>query len=223
MSNPKEQAKPRKPKKALSVADVLSYNPKTIPFEGKWLEAIGEPELKGSWIIFGGSGMGKTSFAMQLGRYLCSINDNLWYRTAYNSLEEGISKSIQSAYKRTGMANVSKRFLLLDKEPIEDLETRLKDRRSPDIIFIDSVQYSGLTRKTYKELVDTFSNKLFIFLSHADGDNPKGALANDIYYDANVCIMVKGFIATVTKSRYGGNGEITVSESKAKEFWSIKQ
>ncbi|MBF0576628.1 ATP-binding protein [Dysgonomonas sp. GY617] len=212
MSNPK------KPKRALSVADVLNYEPNTIPFEGKWGEAIGEPELKGSWIIYGESGEGKTSFAMQLGRYLCSINEKLWYRTAYNSIEEGLSDSIKKAYIRTGMANVSGRFLLLDKEPIADLKERLRKRRSPDIIFIDSVQYTGLTKKEYKELIDEFSNKLFIFISHADGQKPKGALAQDIYYDAFVCICVKGFIASVTKSRYGGSGEIVVSEKKAKEY-----
>ncbi|HML64673.1 MAG TPA: ATP-binding protein [Dysgonomonas sp.] len=213
----------RKPKKALSVADVLSYKPKTIPFEGKWRDAIGLPELKGSWLIYGDSGMGKTSFAMQLGRYLCSINESLWFRTAYDSIEEGLSSSIQEAYKRTGMANVARRFLLLDKESIEDLQIRLKERRSPDVIFIDSVQYAELTRKTYKELVDMFGAKLFIFISHADGDKPKGALAQSIYYDANVCIYVHGFVANVTKSRYGGSGEIVVSESKRQEFWSIKQ
>lgn len=209
----------KKPKKALSVADVLSYKPNTIPLEGKWRDMIGEPELKGAWIIYGESGEGKTSFAMQLGRYLCSVNDQLWYRTAYDSIEEGLSFSIQESYRRTGMANVSGRFLLLDKEPIADLKERLRKRKSPDIIFIDSVQYSRLTKREYKELIDEFSNKLFIFISHADGSTPKGALAQDIYYDAFVCICVKGFIASVTKSRYGGNGEIVISEKKAKEYY----
>lgn len=209
-----------KPKKALSVADVLSYNPTTIPFEGKWLDAIGEPEIKGSWLIYGDSGMGKTSFAMQLGRYLCSVNDKLWFRTAYNTIEEGLSKSIQDVYKRTGMANVARRFLLLDKEPIEQLKIRLKARKSPDIIFIDSVQYAELTRKTYKELVDMFGSKLFIFISHVDKQyEPRGALAQSIYYDANVCIRIEGFLATVTKSRYGRQGEIIISEKKYKEHW----
>lgn len=219
MSKTTQKAKPQKNKRALSVADVLNYNPEIIPFEGKWRDAVGLPELKGAWIIDGESGEGKTSFAMQLGKYFCQIGR----RTAYDSIEEGVSKSIQDAYIRTGMSDVSGKFLLLDKEPIGELKERLKKRRSPDVIIIDSVQYTGLTTKEYKELVDDFPNKLFIFISHADGLKPKGALAQAIYYDAFVCIRVKGFIAFVKKSRYGGAGKITISEHKAHEYWAMAQ
>lgn len=59
------------------------------------------------------------------------------------------------------------------------------------------------------------------WISHAKGLMPKGVLAEDIYYDANVCIMVKGFKAMVVKSRYGGNGEIVVSEQKMREYWKL--
>jgi hypothetical protein len=83
------------------------------------------------------------------------------------------------------------------------------------------VQYTGITPKEYKELIDEFSNKLFIFISHADGLKPKGALAQSIYYDAFVCIRVEGFKAFVQKSRYGGNGEIVISEQKAREYWEL--
>lgn len=208
---------PKKNKRALSVSDVLKYKPNTIPFDGIWEEAIGLPELKGAWIISGDSGHGKTSFAMMLGKYLSSIG----LRCAYDSIEEGLSGSIQEAYIRTGMVEVSGKFTLLDKEPIPELKERIKRRRSPDVIFADSVQYTGMTTKEYKELVDEFPNKLFIFISHADGNKPKGALAQSIYYDAFVCIQVKGFKALVTKSRYGGSGEIVISEERAQEYWEL--
>lgn len=207
----------KKIKRALSVADVLNYAPELLPFTGQWKDAIGLPELKGSWIIFGESGSGKTSFSMQLGKYLCTLDK----RTAYNSIEEGVSESIKKAYIRTSMSDVSGKFLLLDKEPVSELRERLEKRRSPDVIFIDSAQYTGLSKMEYKAFVDDFPNKLFIWISHAKGLMPKGALAEDIYYDANVCIMVKGFKAMVVKSRYGGNGEIVVSEQKMREYWKL--
>lgn len=210
-------ANPKKTKRALSVADVLNYCPSTIPFEGKWRDAIGLPELKGAWIVSGDSGEGKTSFAMQLGKYFASLG----LRTAYDSIEEGMSGSIQEAYIRAGMGEVSGKFLLLDKEPVPELRGRLRKRRAPEVIFIDSVQYTGLTAREYKALVDEFENKLFVFISHADGNQPKGALAQAIYYDAFVCIKVKGFKAFTTKSRYGGNGEIIISEQKAREYWEL--
>lgn len=213
------KANPKKNKRALSVSDMLNYSPEVLPFTGEWREAIGLPELKGAWIVFGDSGNGKTSFALKLGKYFAQIGK----RVAYDSIEEGVSLSMREAYIRTGMSDVSGRFILLDKEPITELRMRLKKRRSPEVIIIDSVQYTGLTSKEYKELVDDFPHKLFIFISHADGLKPKGALAQAIYYDAFVCLLIKGFKALVKKSRYGGNGEITISERLAQEYWCIAE
>lgn len=211
------KATPQKNKRALSVSDMLNYSPEVLPFSGEWREAIGLPEQKGAWIVFGDSGHGKTSFALQLGKYFAQIGK----RVAYDSIEEGVSLSMREAYIRTGMADVAGMFILLDKEPIAELRIRLRKRRAPDVIIVDSVQYTGLSTKEYKELVDDFPDKLFIFISHADGLKPKGALAQAIYYDAFVCMMVKGFKALVRKSRYGGNGEITISERLALEYWSV--
>lgn len=219
MSKATPKDKIKKSKRALSVSDMLNYSPEVLPFTGEWREAIGLPELKGAWIVFGDSGNGKTSFALKLGKYFAQIGK----RVAYDSIEEGVSLSMREAYIRTGMSDVAGKFILLDKEPIAELRTRLEKRRSPDVIIIDSVQYTGLTTKEYKELVDDFPNKLFIFISHADGLKPKGALAQAIYYDAFVCLLIKGFKALVKKSRYGGNGEITISERLAQEYWSIAE
>ncbi|NDV45482.1 ATP-dependent serine protease [Paludibacter sp. 221] len=208
---------PRKNKRALSPNEVATYKPEVLAFTGEWRGAIGLPELKGAWIVFGDSGHGKTSFALKLGKYFAQLGK----RTAYDSIEEGLSLSMRDAFLRTGMSDVSGKFLLLDKEPISELKERLKKRRSPEVIIIDSVQYTNLKTKEYKELIDDFPNKLFIFISHEKNGEPKGALAQAIYYDAFVCIRVQGFIANVTKTRYGGAGEITISEQKAREYWAM--
>lgn len=227
MNEANDNKKATKLKRALSVSDVLSYRPQTVPITDKWKDAIGLPELKGSWIIYGGSGEGKTSLCMQFGKHLSQIvkhktkKNEIYYRTAYDSIEEGLSATIQDAYIRTGMSDVAGWFDLLDKESIDELRIRLKMKRSPDVLFIDSVQYTGLTPMQYKAFVNDFPDKLFIWLSHADGLNPKGALAQAIYYDANVCMLVKGFKAFVKKSRYGGSGEIVISETKAREYYEI--
>lgn len=39
-----------------------------IDFDGEWYLAFGRPEKSGCWIIYGKSGQGKSSFALQLAR-----------------------------------------------------------------------------------------------------------------------------------------------------------
>lgn len=171
-----------------------------MQFEGDWKAAIGCPELTGSWLVSGDSGSGKTTFTMMLAKYLTQFE-----RVLYDSLEEGDSESIKMALIRVGMTDVNSRFLLLDNEPIDVLNYRLSRHKAPRIVIIDSVQYTGINYKEYKELKEKHRDKLFIFISHADGNHPKGNVAKSIHYDASVKIRVEGYKAFV-KSRYM-NGE----------------
>lgn len=208
--------KPKKLKRALSFTEIKNFKPNLLDFDGRWLASIGKPELTGSWLIWGNTGHGKTRFSWQLVKYFCKFG-----KVLYNSLEEGLSGSMQRAILEVGMADVATRWQLLDREPINDLRERLRKRRSPDVIFIDSVQYTGLNKKQYFDLVDEFRNKLFIFLSHADGANPRGALAETILYDSNVHIRIEGFKAIITKSRYGGGADYIIWEKGYRDYWNI--
>lgn len=178
---------------------VLTTTFDTMNFTGDWLDAIGNPESNGVWIIWGNSGNGKTYFAMKLAKYLATLGR----RVAYDSLEEGFCESIKKAMIECGIQEVSRRFILLDRESIADLIVRLGKKKSPQVIFIDSIQYTGLTYAEYKELKSRFRSKLFILLSHADGKHPAGRVAKSIRFDANVKILVHGYQAYAA-SRYGG-------------------
>lgn len=199
--------------RALSIENIINYNPVTLDFEGHWLASFGKPELCGSWLMWGASGNGKTRFALQLCKYLCRFG-----RVAYDSLEEGLSKSMQNAIIDIGMKDVSRRFVLLDKENITELSERLHRRKSPDIIVIDSVQYTGLNYGDYKKLREEFPRKLFILVSHADGREPAGRVAKSIRYDASVKIRIEGYKAFPV-SRYGGGEAFTVWEKGADDYW----
>lgn len=200
----------------LSVQDLKAYRPRVLPFEEPWMGAIGRPEVRGSWIIWGNSANGKTRFALQLAKYMAGF-----VRVAYNSLEEGLSLSMKDAILALSMTDVSSSFMFLDQEPVADLVKRLMRKQSPDVVFMDSLQYSGLNYSEYKRLRDGFPKKLFVFTSHADGKEPKGNVAKSVRYDAFVKIYVEGYKA-FPQSRYGGGEELTIWEKGAADYWEYK-
>jgi len=204
----------KKLNRAISVSQLEAMEFNELPFEGDWQALIGNPELSGSWLIWGDSGNGKTRFALQLCKYLAQF-----CRVAYNSMEEGASKSMKKAFREVGMNEVKCAVILLDNEPVDELKERLRKRRSPDVIVIDSIQYSGLNYRDYVALRAEFKNKLFILISHADGKNPSGRTAKSIRYDAFVKIRIEGYRAFAL-SRYGGGQTYTIWKEGAEAYYN---
>ena len=203
-------------KRAYSVDNVLNAKFHTLPFEGKWKEALGCPELSGSWFIYGDIKTGKTSFTMQLTKYITEFE-----RVTYYSFEEGLSQSIQEVYRRENMKEASGKFILLNKEPIEDIIIRLKKPKSTNVIVIDTVQYASLKIEDYKQLIEMFPKKLFIYVSHVDGRRPEGRVARKIHQYSNLAIRVEGFKAFPV-GRYGGGTPIVVNETLANTYWGLQ-
>lgn len=151
----------------------------TLKLTGAWADAFGEPERIGVWFIWGNSGNGKSSFVMQLCKELAKFG-----RVAYDSLEEGASLTMQNTLRRFNMAEVNRRFQLLDCEPMSELGERMDKHKSPDFYVIDSFQYTQMSYKEYIKFKEAHRNKLLIFISHADGRNPDGRSAKKVMYDA---------------------------------------
>lgn len=209
--------------RAISNKNVLTAKFEVADFDGAFLASFGRPELRGAWIIYGGSGSGKTTFVMQVCKYLTRFR-----RVAYNSLEQGLSLSLQKAWERVGMAEVGNRIILLNKEQLKELRTRLKKKQSPDVIVIDSVHYwHGLKWSDFTNLKDDYPDKLFIFISHERGGLPDGKLAQKIRYDSEIKIRVEGYKAFVT-TRYEvsdlgeGGADFVIWEAGAQEYWIDK-
>lgn len=201
-------------KKALSMVDLMRKKREVYAFEGALREAFGQPEQNGVWFIWGRSGNGKTSFVLQFCKELTRYG-----KVAYDSLEEGDSLTMQNALMRVGMGDVGRRFILLN-ESLKELDTRLKRRRSPDIVVVDSFQYAHIDLKQYEEFIDQHKNKLIIFVSQADGLKPWGRTAQSAMYSASLKIWVEGYRA-ISKGRYRGNlGYYTIWAEKADEYWN---
>lgn len=200
--------------RAKSVREVLATKLESFSFDGAWHDAFACPERRGVWIIWGNSGNGKTSFVMQLCKYLCRFG-----RVAYDSLEEGASLTMQNTLIRFGMEEVNRRFVLLDNEPIAELSARLKKQKSPDIVVIDSFQYAQLTYKQYIAFKEQHRDKLLIFVSHGDGKYPSGRSARSVMFDASLKIYVEGYRA-FSKGRFlGPTGKFDIWPDMSEAYW----
>lgn len=209
--------------RAISNQNVLAARFEVAAFSGEWLASFGRPELRGTWIIWGDSGSGKTTFTLMLCKYLANFG-----RVAYDSLEQGLSLSLQRAWERVGMIEAGNSVILLNKEDLPELTARLRKRKSPEIIIIDSLQYlTKFYMQQLKELKAEFPDKLFIFISQADkaGKDPDGHMAKKIRYDAEIKIKVEGFKAFVT-TRYEdsekgeGGADFIIWEQGAADYWA---
>ena len=202
-------------RRAFSPCDVLRIKTQSLPFEGPWAEAFGQPGRTGTWIVWGASGNGKSSFVMQLAKYLCRFG-----RVAYDSLEESTGYTLQRSLLRHKMHEVNGMMVVLDREPMEELSERMKRERSADFVIVDSFQYSGLNYHSYKALKERHPDKLIIFVSHADGQLPEGRSAKKVQFDADMKILVQGFRA-FCKGRYIAKpgAYFTVWEEGAKVYW----
>lgn len=196
--------------------ELLSKKFNLLSFEGEWLESLGTPDKAFSAIVWGASTNGKSSFAMQWARYLTNFG-----RVAYNSLEEGVSHTMKMNLQRHFMETTTSKFILLDREPIEVLMKRMNRHRSPDFLIIDSLQYMGINRHEYKELKLLMSKKKkgLILISHAQGKEPRGALADFIRYDVDLKLYIEGYRMFPSGRLNGGGSPYTIWHEGASRYY----
>jgi hypothetical protein len=195
------------------LSDFHNYKGKQICLSQEFEDLIGQPELKGAWMIWGNSANGKTRFALQLAKELARYE-----KVLYNSLEEGYCLSMVQAMSSIGFKEVEKNIRIADQMPMKELIKEISKQRSANIIIIDSLQYCGMKYEDWKYIRDKFKNKLFIFISHADGREPRGEMGKTMKYDSFVKIRVEGFKAMAI-SRYGGGKPYIIWDQGARDYW----
>ena len=185
--------------RAYSYEDLEKRKFKTIKTAEEWKPHLGEPQLGNShWLVYGGSGSGKTSYVLQAVKQMCKQGQKVHYNTS----EEGMKKGFQMALRRNNMKGVS--GFNYHQENITELTARLSRKRQAKIVVIDSVQYffRKMRSEHYFDFVKQFEDTTFIWISGADGKKPKGKIADDIYYDADIVINVTDYQAIVEKNRF---------------------
>lgn len=205
-------------KKAVSIDELLKKKFIEIPLTGRFRDLLGRPEASGTWFIKGQSGHGKTTFMLQLITELTKFG-----KIIYNSLEEGARLSMQEAFKEQNLTKAQRnKIKLLHRESMDDMRERLQRSRGIRFVVIDSIQYTFMSLKEYKEMQAENPNIVFIINSHVKGKYAIGSLAHAIEYDADQKIDIEGFKA-FSRSR-GSRGKITkpytIWEEGAQNYWN---
>jgi len=202
-------------RKGLGLNQFYNKKFKRLKFTGKWFDSVGEPATAGTWFIYGPSYNGKTSFAVQLTKYLMEFGN-----VGYLSLEEGESASLQEVFMLHEVPEDGKnKVRIYSDEHFTEFEQILENQKAPKFWIIDSFQYTQWSAMAYKELTKKNKDKLFILISHADGRKPKGDAAQSVHYHADVKIYIEGFKAFV-KSRFKSDTQdFIIYDKKAEEIW----
>lgn len=189
-------------------------------FEGKWLESFARPELRGVWTMYGHSGQGKTSFCLQLGKYLTNFG-----KVRYVSLEQGVSLSLQQEWQRENIADCGNAIALVSHAEFEDVVKACESRKAAKIWIIDSINYwQGTTyRQLRTKLIDPNADKLFVFIAHEKNNQPNGSVAQQLYYHSDVKMHIEGFKVFIN-SRFAteeeGGEPYIVWQEGAGRYWN---
>lgn len=177
-------------KRALSPKEILAMTYVSLPWDGDWARVFGRPTINETWFIHGPSAGGKSSFVMQLTRKLTEYGTVL-----YMSYEEKANQTFQERMARFKMGEVQGRLRVAGHDAFEELIIRLKRKKSPKFVIVDSFQKAGWSYENAVELIERFPRKCFIFISHEYKGQPMGKPAIRLKYEAGVKIRVVGYKA----------------------------
>lgn len=202
--------------RALSVKNIYSQRFTTLQMEGAYQEPFGEPSDNGIWLIYGKEKNGKTTFALQLARYLSTKK-----KVLYVSAEEGVEMEFTRACSRAGITEKDRNLNFIDYEPLEELKERISKKKSARIVFIDNITIYNdeLKGGTLRALQRDYPNHLFVFIAHEDdtGGAPytsSGKLCKKL---AKIICHVEGMSAQIAGRCPGGT--VVVNEERAALYY----
>jgi KaiC/GvpD/RAD55 family RecA-like ATPase len=172
-----------------------------MDFTGKWRDCFGTPAPMGSWIIYGTSGSGKTSFALQLAKYLTGFR-----RVVYWTLEQGNTQSFQRAWRREKMGECGGNIIAADdEETFTTIADKMTAKRGREILVVDSLtplRAQNFNVRGYNSFRQRMKDKLTIWLSHEKDGLPDTAVGDYILKLADLKMHVEGF-KVFTNTRAG--------------------
>lgn len=194
-------------KKVLTVANVQNQTIQRIDFDGQWQQAFGNPQNRGVWFVWGGSGSGKSTFMMLLAKEMAKR-----YGTLYDLLEEETDDAEYiERVEMCGMGDVKNNFHTAAYDYNELLEY-IKKRGSKKVILIDSLRYLTRDFDEYLKLkkLAVERDKILICSGFAKGKDPRSEFEYQVMHDSKMKIFVSGYLATCKGRTIGPNGGMYV-------------
>jgi uridine kinase len=192
-------------KKALTVANVINQKVTLIEFSeyaNDLYQAFGNPQNKGIWFIWGGSGSGKSSLILDIKKAFCKD-----LKAIHNEREEDLDdQDFIERMKMKNMQDVKDNFLTANYD-YEELCAYLDGRNSPKVVVINSATYFFKDLPQYFEFTKKYKRRKIIIISGmAKGNNPYSELETKIMYDANKKIFCSAYLASCKGRTIGPNG-----------------
>ena len=191
--------------RSLGITALLDKQYKSLPISDEFKLALGEISDPFTWEIFGLPKNGKTTFVLKFCRMCCELGHKVYY----NSMEEGDSKTFQSALRNAGFeAKHAGKFILGDRDTFSEMMEKLS-RNKAKIVVIDSRDYMKLTTDQWKKLTTAFPRKCFVLVCWEQSGKPLGKYAKDIEFMVSMVTHVSRFIAK-TNGRFGADLKYTI-------------
>jgi hypothetical protein len=192
-------------KKALTVANVINQKVTLIDFSEtapELYQAFGNPQNKGVWFFWGGSGSGKSSLMLDVTKEFCRD-----LKAIHNELEEDLDDfDFINRLKFKNMQDVKENFVTASYN-YEELCAYLDKRDSPKVVVINSATYFFKDIPQYFEFTKKYKRRKIILISGmANGNHPYSELEKKIMYDANKKVFVSGYLASCKGRTIGPNG-----------------
>lgn len=196
-------------KKALTVNNIVNQKVTLIDFKKthpQLYQAFGNPQNKGIWFVWGGSGSGKSSLLLDLAKAFSES-----FKTIHNELEEDLDDlDFINRIRLKNMQDVKENFLTASYN-YEELCEYLEKRDSPKVVIINSATYFFKDLQQYFEFTNKYKRKKIIIVSGmAKSNNPYSELETKIMYDANKKIFVSGYQALCKGRTIGPNGGVYI-------------
>ncbi len=180
----------------ISAHDLGRHAHASYPFAGRYAELLGKPAIGFKMMVHGEPGVGKSTEAMRLARYLAQRHG----RVLYLSSEEHGSSTQAAKLKLVGGPVAGWDF---DRDIPQDVGTY-------SFLVVDSVNRSGFTLEMFRSLCDKYPDLSMILIFQT---TKSGQFKGDKDWEHDCDIVVRGVahgVLQTTKNRYAPLAQVKV-------------